>query len=144
MGNPDLDRLAAARHVALTTFRANGEPVSTCVWIAREGEHLFVLTHAGSGKIKRLRANSEVQVAPSDGRGRPQGGASAATAVVADDEATVKRATALIRRRYGIQYPLLRTLMGLRGRRTGRPIAIRITDPRPIASHPTVADSHTS
>lgn len=136
MGNPDLDRLAAARHVALTTFRADGTAVPTCVWISREGDALYVLTHAGSGKVKRLRNNSRVELAPSDSRGRPQGGASTATAVVADDDAAVKRVTALIRRRYGIQYPLLRSLMGLRGRRTGRPVAIRITDPEPVTSYP--------
>ncbi len=132
MGNPDLDRLGAARHVALTTFRADGTAVPTCVWISREGDTLYVLTHAGSGKVKRIRRNPGVEIAPSDGRGRPQGGASTATAEVADDEDSIKRATALIRRRYGIQYPLLRSLMGLRGRRTGKPIAIRITDPAPI------------
>jgi hypothetical protein len=142
MGNPDLDRLAAARHVALTTYRKDGEPVSTCVWIAREGDSLFVLTHAGSGKVKRIRRNARVELAPSDGRGRPQGGSAAAQATIADDPESVKRVTALIRRRYGIQYPLLRGLMGLRGRKTGRPIAIRIVDPEPLASHPVVSRSN--
>jgi hypothetical protein len=132
MGNTDLDRLAAARHVALTTFRRDGTGVPTCVWICREGDTLYVITHAGSGKVKRIRGNARVEIAPSDGRGRPQGGASSAVAVVADDEESIKRASALIRRRYGIQYPLLRSLMGLRGIRTGRPVAIRITDPQPI------------
>jgi hypothetical protein len=141
MANPDLDRLAAARHVLLTSFRADGTEVPTCVWISREGDVLYVLTHAGSGKVKRIRRNPRILLAPSDGRGRPQGGASAATAVVADDEASTKRASALIRRRYGIQYPLLRSLMGLRGRRTGRPVAIRITDPQPVSA-PAAAESN--
>ncbi len=137
MGNPDLDRLAAARHVALTTFRADGTGVSTCVWISREGEAIYVLTHSGSGKVKRIRQNSAVELGPSDGRGRLQGGLSTATAEVSDDPDVVRRVSALIRRRYGFRYPFLRSMMIARGRRTGKPIAIRITDPAPVSAHPT-------
>lgn len=137
MGNPDLDRLAAARHVALTSYRADGSGVSTCVWISREGEAIYVLTHSGSGKVKRIRKNPKIEVGPSDGRGRLQGGLSTATAEVSDDPDVVRRVSALIRRRYGFRYPFLRSMMMVRGRATGRPVAIRITNPAPVEPYPT-------
>ena len=132
MSNPDLDRLGAARHVALTTFRADGSPVSTAMWITREGDALYALTHRGAGKVARIEADRHIEIAPSDGRGRVQGGASDAAAEVITDPAVVKRVAALLRRRYGVQYALLRGLMASRGRTSGAPVAIRMTDPTPI------------
>ena len=57
-----------------------------------------------------------------------------ATAEVLTDADAVRRTSAIIRRRYGMQYPLLRGLMMLRGRSAGKPVAIRITNPTPVAS----------
>lgn len=135
MGNPDLDRLGGFRHVALTTYRSDGTPVTTCVWIARESDALYVVTHGSAGKVKRIRANPRVELAPSDSRGRPQGGASTAEATVVEDQAAIRRATGVIRRKYGWHYPVLRALMAVRGRgAAAAPVAIRLLDPRPIVA----------
>ena len=56
--------LADARFVSLTTFRRTGERVSTPVWVGRDDEALVVLTPAGSGKVRRLRHDPRVEVAP--------------------------------------------------------------------------------
>lgn len=133
MSASEIDRIGAARHVNLTTFRADGTPAITCVWVAREGDRLYVLTHRGSGKVARLKRDPRVRLAPSDARGRPQGGQSAGTGRVAEDPDTVRRTQAMLRRRYGPQYRLLRGLMMLRGRSAGEPVAIVITDVRLVA-----------
>lgn len=53
-----------ARFLALTTFRKNGQPVTTPVWfVEREGK-LYVRTGARSGKVKRIRNETRVKVAP--------------------------------------------------------------------------------
>src|SRR5688500_10157693 len=57
-------RLADERFVSLTTFRRSGQPVSTPVWVGRDGDALIVLTPAGSGKVKRLRHEARVEVRP--------------------------------------------------------------------------------
>jgi PPOX class probable F420-dependent enzyme len=60
--------------INLTTFRKNGEPVATPVTFAiREGK-LYVITGRTSGKVKRLRFNTHVQIEPSDSRGNSLGG----------------------------------------------------------------------
>jgi len=56
--------------VSLTTFRKSGQPVSTPVWIAREGDALIVTTPADSGKVKRLRNSGRVQLRPSTRMGK--------------------------------------------------------------------------
>ena len=98
----DIDTLANARYVSLTTFKKDGTPVATPVWLARDGDTLVVLTGPTAGKTKRLRNHGRVRVAPCDMRGRVKGEAIQGTAEVqspAGTEATL----ALIRKRYGIQ-----------------------------------------
>jgi PPOX class probable F420-dependent enzyme len=70
--------LADHRFVSLTTFRCSGAPVSTPVWVGRDGESLVVLTPVGSGKVKRLRSDPRVELRPC---GRFGGVADGATAV---------------------------------------------------------------
>jgi PPOX class probable F420-dependent enzyme len=56
--------LTGEQFAALTTYRASGAPVPTAVWFAAVADRLYVRTVATSGKVKRLRANGRVQVAP--------------------------------------------------------------------------------
>ena len=70
----DLDVVAAHRYVSLTTFRRTGAPVSSAVWIARDGDELVVVTVDPAGKLKRLAHTSRVELRPCDLRGRvPEG-----------------------------------------------------------------------
>lgn len=61
--------------VSLTTFRKSGVPVSTAVWIARDGEDLVVTTPVTSGKVKRLRNSPRVELRPCDRAGKVKDGA---------------------------------------------------------------------
>ena len=93
--------LAESTYVSLTTFRRDGTPVATAVWVAADGDALVVVTGAESGKVRRIRANGNVTVAPCDVRGRVRGDAVPGRAVVQDDEGTA-RTLELIRKRYGL------------------------------------------
>jgi PPOX class probable F420-dependent enzyme len=92
----DVVLLANAHFVALTTFRRSGEPVATPVWVARDGSELLVLTPKGSGKVKRLRADPRVELAPCSRFGAVAPGAVVArgTASVVEDAAPARRAVA--------------------------------------------------
>lgn len=100
-------RLGRQRYVALTTFRRNGDPVATPVWIARDGDRLVVWTARSAGKVRRIRANRHVTVAPSDLRGRPLGEAMDAVATVLPDE-RLGEVFAALGRSYPVQFRLLR------------------------------------
>jgi hypothetical protein len=95
----DLDVIAANEYVLLTTFRRTGTPVSSPVWIARDGDELVVITVDPAGKTKRLAHTSRVELQPCDVRGRVSEGAPtyAGTAVVdrsPEGVAAVKRVMA--------------------------------------------------
>jgi PPOX class probable F420-dependent enzyme len=67
--------LADEKYMLLTTFRRDGTPVSTPVWVvALDGEEVGFWTSSGSGKAKRLAHTARVTVQPSDGRGRVKQG----------------------------------------------------------------------
>jgi PPOX class probable F420-dependent enzyme len=95
----DLDVLNAQRYVSLTTFRRTGAPVSTPVWIARDGAELVVVSVDPAGKLKRLAHTARGELRPCNPRGRvPEGAPTyAGTAVVVrtpEGVAAVKRALA--------------------------------------------------
>ena len=59
--------------VLLTTFKRDGTPIGTPVNIAVDGDRAFVRTFDTAWKLKRIRNNLEVEIAPSTWRGRPTG-----------------------------------------------------------------------
>jgi len=46
--------------VILTTFKKDGTPVPTVVWIAQNQDYLIVATNINAGKVKRVRDDSFV------------------------------------------------------------------------------------
>ncbi len=72
--------LGASPYLSLTTYRKDGTPVATPVWVAQRGGFLFVWTQSDSGKAKRIRRDPGVKVAACDVRGRLKSSALPATA----------------------------------------------------------------
>ncbi|MFM7677639.1 MAG: PPOX class F420-dependent oxidoreductase, partial [Roseiflexaceae bacterium] len=67
------DALANQEFMNLITQRKSGADVATPVWFAQDGDRLYVMTGRTAGKVKRIRNNPRVQVAPSDRAGTPLG-----------------------------------------------------------------------
>ena len=110
-----LESLSAGKYLSLTTFRKDGTPVATPVWLVRDGDTLRVITQADSGKAKRLRSSPRVLLAPCDARGTIKGAQVEGTAVL-QDAAETARTAQLIEKRYG----LLGKLLMWRSRRATR------------------------
>ena len=72
--------------VLLTTYKRDGTPIGTPVNIAVDGDLAFVRTFDTAWKLKRIRNNPVVEVAPSTWRGRPTGAAIRARARVLEGE----------------------------------------------------------
>lgn len=101
--------LADEKYVSFVSYRRNGTPVATPVWIAAYGENELCFTTAGDAvKVKRVRADDRVTLQPCDVRGRLRPGSSPiegrARVVVGPDFAPVEAA---VKRKYGIQYRLV-------------------------------------
>lgn len=106
--------LAAGKYVLITSYRRNGTPVATPVWVVQDGDALGVWTATDSWKVKRIRNRADVLVGPCDLRGNPTGQQVPGHAELVDP-ATTERYRRLIAREYGIAGRL--TLLGSRIRR---------------------------
>ncbi len=101
--------------VLLTTYKRDGTPIGTPVNIAVDGDRAFVRTFDTASKLKRIRNNPEVGVAPSTWRGRPTGPAIRARARVLEGEESAY-AGRLLARKHPILHrflvPLVHRLRG--------------------------------
>jgi len=108
--------IADEKYVSLTTFRRNGEAVSSPVWIAplADGTAGFT-TGATSGKVKRIRNNPAVTLGPCDARGRVPDGTVTVTATASvltgADAAPIQRA---IKAKYGLMVTLIHAMGAIR------------------------------
>lgn len=120
-----LDLLATARTVVLTTYRKDGTPVPTPVWVVRSGDELRVWTNPAAGKVKRIRNSGRVTLAPSSIRGRVRGAAVPGTAsILPAAEANV--VLAAIGRKYGLSGRLAQLTNWVRSRTSDQPSAAAI------------------
>lgn len=60
-------------YINLETYRKNGQGVRTPVWFAERDGVFYFYTEAESFKVKRIRNNPRVRVAPCDVRGNIKG-----------------------------------------------------------------------
>ena len=106
MKEQPLAPFAGQKYLSLMTFRKSGQGVATPVWFAAEGGECFVYSLAEAGKIKRIRNNPRVRMAPCDVRGRLRGEWRDGIARILDGEEAV-RADNLLNAKYGWQKRLL-------------------------------------
>jgi PPOX class probable F420-dependent enzyme len=72
---------ANQKYLNLETFKKSGEGVRTPVWFAADpsanldssAAKLYIYTIGNTGKVKRIRNNPRVRIAPCDARGRLRG-----------------------------------------------------------------------
>lgn len=122
--------LARSSYVLLTTSRRDGRLVPTPVWAAPLGDgRLVMVTQDTTGKVKRLRREPRVLLAPCSSRGKPYGRPVDGTAELlpADQLPEVERVLAA---KYGVQFQILNRVEGLlqkAGRMKGDRVAVALT-----------------
>jgi PPOX class probable F420-dependent enzyme len=129
----DLEARFPGRYLSVTSFKRDGTGVATPVWAVSEGRRLYALTDRRSAKIRRLRRNPQVLVAPCRASGKLRGEPVPARAEVLTAEADLERVQALLLARYPVTYRLVmlgyRLGRRLRGRRSvadGAALAITV------------------
>lgn len=103
IGEPKTSRFEGEKVISLETYRRNGEPVRTPVWFLEENGILYVHTDDSTGKVKRIRRNPKVRVAPSHFGGKPKGEYVEARAELETSPGTVERCHSQIYKKYGLQ-----------------------------------------
>lgn len=98
----------------LTTFRKNGDGVVTPVWFAEHMGKIYVMTTGEAGKVKRIRNNGRVLLAPANRAGKPLGSATEARArILPDEELSVAKEALEIK--YGLMKAFFDFFLTLRG-----------------------------
>ena len=109
-GPAPLSQFEREKVISLETYRRNGEPVRTPVWFLEENGILYVHTDDSTGKVKRIRRNPKVRVAPSHFRGKPKAEYVDARAEVQTNTAAVEKYRSQIYKKYGFQGTFTRFL----------------------------------
>lgn len=87
-------------YLSLESFRKNGVGVRTPVWFAESGGLVFIYSLANAGKVRRIRNNPHVRIAPCTFRGAIKGDWVEASATILDEDAAA-RAHDVLTRKYG-------------------------------------------
>lgn len=116
---PDvLAQFGNAKYICLETYRKTGVGVRTPVWFAPDPakpETFYVYTAPDSGKVKRIRNNPHVRIAPCDITGNVRGAWVEARARICDG-AEAAKGQELLRQRYGWMKKIGDFFSRLRGR----------------------------
>jgi PPOX class probable F420-dependent enzyme len=102
------------KYISLETFKKSGEGVKTPVWFAAdpasdlsgEGARLYMYTIGNTGKVKRIRSNPHVKIAPCTLKGEVLGDWTEANAEIVTGE-TASQAMKLLNKKY---FPLKQLL----------------------------------
>ncbi len=65
--------LATSKYALLTTYKKDGTPVGTPVWVAPDGDRILIWTTRESWKVRRMRRDPRVLLQECDNRGRTVG-----------------------------------------------------------------------
>jgi PPOX class probable F420-dependent enzyme len=106
----DFEGLLGHKYCLVETYRRSGEVVPTPVWFVVDRCRVYFRTQAEAGKVKRIRADPRIRVAPSTARGRPLGPAVEGRARLLSP-AEGARAEAALRAHYGVGRKLYERLV---------------------------------
>lgn len=101
-----MEELDRARYVSLTTFKRDGSPVSTPVWITGVGGTYAFTTGDKAWKTKRLARDPSVRVQACSARGRVTASATIyeGTGTVLDTPTAISATERALREKYGWQF----------------------------------------
>ena len=101
---PNLTALFPGRYLSVTSFKRDGVPVATPLWFVADEQRLLALTDLHSAKIRRIRHNRHVLVAPCRVDGKLRREPVPARAEVLTSVAELERVQKLLLGRYKTSY----------------------------------------
>jgi PPOX class probable F420-dependent enzyme len=96
----EIERLATARYVSLTTYRRGEEPCRRQVWVVRDSDALLLTASESSDEIQRIQHDKRVTLAPCDLRGRLQGTATTGIAEIRPSATDLETYKELAKQKY--------------------------------------------
>lgn len=111
------ESLHRQQYLNLETFRRSGESMKTPVWFVEDGDILYVRTIANSGKVKRIRNNGQINIAPCKVDGTLLGEWIPASAREVTDNDTASQVDRLLDKKYGLMKKMFALSSALQGRK---------------------------
>ena len=95
-----LSGFTGQKYLNLESYRRNGLAVLTPMWFVESDGLIYVYSLANAAKVKRIRNNRRVRIAPCDFRGQLKGDWVAGTATILDEAASLTP-QAMLTKKYG-------------------------------------------
>jgi uncharacterized protein len=112
----DLEALFPGRYISVMSFKRDGTGVATPVWFVSDGSRLLALTDLHSWKVRRIRRDPRVLVAPCRPAGKLLAEPVPARVELLTGIPDLERVQRLLRDRYKVSYRLVGLIYRL-GRR---------------------------
>jgi len=113
MSEDKLSQISKSKYINIETYKKDGTGVRTPIWFIIYQGLIFFRTDAKSGKVKRIRNNPHVRIAPCDIRGNVRGNWYDGKVRFADSaESTI--VYSMVNKKYGFMTTLIRLFNNMR------------------------------
>ena len=112
----DFSRFRKEEFLSLETYRKNGETIKSPMWFAQDNDALYLWTMADTSKVKRIRNNPHVNIAPCKRMGEVTGEWMTAHATIDDSPIMVAQVEARLLKKIGLFFRIFRFLDAIRDR----------------------------
>jgi PPOX class probable F420-dependent enzyme len=112
----DFSRFRKEEFLSLETYRKNGETIKSPMWFAQDNDALYLWTMADSSKVKRIRNNPHVNIAPCKRMGEVTGEWMTAHATIDDSPLMVAQVEAMLLKKVGLFFRIFRFIDAIRDR----------------------------
>jgi len=120
MSSDSLAELQDHNYINLETYRKSGLAVRTPVWFVIFDDQIFIVTTKDTGKVKRIKNNTDVKIMPCGIRGEPKGEWIPAKARFASEE-EAEKAVLFRNKKYGFRAKMVSLFL-----RNGEPKVIAV------------------
>lgn len=112
----DFSRFRKEEFLSLETYRKNGETIKSPMWFAQDNDALYLWTMADTSKVKRIRNNPHVNIAPCKRMGEVTGEWMTAHATINDSPIMVAQVEAMLLKKIGLFFRIFRFIDAIRDR----------------------------
>jgi uncharacterized protein len=124
----DFSRFRKEEFLSLETYRKNGETIKSPMWFAQDNDALYLWTMADTSKVKRIRNNPHVNIAPCKRMGEVTGEWMTAHATIDDSPIMVAQVEAMLLKKIGLFFRIFRFIDAIRDRqKNSHRICIKLT-----------------
>jgi PPOX class probable F420-dependent enzyme len=124
----DFSRFRKEEFLSLETYRKNGQTIKSPMWFAQDNDALYLWTMADTSKVKRIRNNPHVNIAPCKRMGEVTGEWMTAHATIDDSPIVVAQVEAMLLKKVGLFFRIFRFIDAIRDRqKNSYRICIKLT-----------------